>query len=97
MDPEIDFAALMGAFDTVLLGGKTYEATRGYSGGGMPGMQAYVFSTTLRQDDCPGVAVSDNRATGSGRGATVWRGTPHSLSVSYRPSPNASAPWWPRG
>jgi len=62
MDPDIDFRALMGAFDTVLLGRKTYEATRHHGGGGMPGMQAYVFSRTLRQADCPGVTVSDNPA-----------------------------------
>ncbi len=58
MDPDIDFGALMGAFDTVLLGRKTYEATRQQGGGGMPGMQAYVFSHTLRQEDCPEVTVS---------------------------------------
>jgi dihydrofolate reductase len=63
MDPDIDFGALMGAFDTVLLGRKTYEATRQQGGGGgMPGMQAYVFSHTLRDEDCPGVTVSDNPA-----------------------------------
>ncbi len=63
MDPDIDFGALMGAFDTVLLGRKTYEATRQQGGGGgMPGMQAYVFSRTLRQTDCTGVTVSDNPA-----------------------------------
>lgn len=61
MDPDIDFGALMGAFDTLLLGRKTYEVTRqqGGGGGGMPGMQSYVFSRTLRQADCPGVTVSD--------------------------------------
>jgi dihydrofolate reductase len=62
MDPEIDFRALMGAFDTILLGRKTYEATRQYGGGGMPGMKAYVFSRTLRQADCKGVIVSDSPA-----------------------------------
>jgi dihydrofolate reductase len=62
MDPDIDFGALMGSFDTVLLGRKTFEATRHYGGGGMPGMQAYVFSRTLRQEDCPGVIVSDDPA-----------------------------------
>ena len=63
MDPDIDFSALMGAFDTVLLGRKTYEATRQQGGGGaMPGVQAYVFSRTLRQADCPGVIVSDKPA-----------------------------------
>ena len=60
MDPDIDFGALMGSFDTMLLGRKTYEATREHGGGGMPGINAIVFSQTLRQDDCPGVTVSDN-------------------------------------
>src|SRR5687768_3034141 len=61
MDPDIDFGALMAGFDTVLLGRKTYEMTRQYGGGGgMPGMQAYVFSKTLDQGDCPGVTVSAN-------------------------------------
>ena len=63
MDPDIDFGALMGAFDTVLMGRKTYEATRQQDGGvGMPSMQAYVFSRTLRQTDCPGVTVSNKPA-----------------------------------
>lgn len=60
MDPDIDFGALMGAFDTILLGRKTYEATRQHGGTGMPRMQAFVFSRTLRQEDCKGVTVSDN-------------------------------------
>jgi len=62
MDPDIDFGALMGSFDTVLLGRKTFEATRAQGGGGMPGMDVYVFSRTLRQADCPGVIVSDQLA-----------------------------------
>lgn len=60
MDPDIDFGALMGAFDTVLLGRKTYEAMRRRGEPGMPGMQTYVFSRTLRQEDCPRVTVSGN-------------------------------------
>ncbi|MGH7556225.1 MAG: dihydrofolate reductase family protein [Gemmatimonadota bacterium] len=60
IDPDIDFGALMESFDTVLLGRKTYEATRQQGGGGaMPGVRTYVFSRTLRQADCPGVTVSD--------------------------------------
>jgi dihydrofolate reductase len=60
VDPDIDFGSLFKQFDTVLLGRKTYEATRRQTGGGaMPSMQAYVFSRTLRQADCPGVTVSD--------------------------------------
>jgi dihydrofolate reductase len=61
MDPDIDFGALMKAFDAMLLGRKTYEATRSQRGeAGMPGMEVYVLSRTLRQSDCPGVAVSDD-------------------------------------
>ena len=60
MDPDIDFGEFMGAFDTILLGRKTYEATRQHGGGGRPGVRAYVFSRTLRQEDCPGVTVSRN-------------------------------------
>ncbi|MDZ4867754.1 MAG: dihydrofolate reductase family protein [Alphaproteobacteria bacterium] len=60
MDPEIDFRALMSSFDTILMGRKTYEASRGHGGGGMPGINAYVFSRTLRQKDCPSVTVTAN-------------------------------------
>jgi dihydrofolate reductase len=61
MDPEIDFGALFKEFDVVLMGRKTYDASRqSGGGGGMPGMQAYVFSQTLRQGDCPGVTVSND-------------------------------------
>lgn len=78
MDPDIDFRALFKEFDTVLLGRKSYEAARQQGGGGsMPGMQAYVFSTTLRQADCPGVTVSDSpedtlAALKVERGKDIW-------------------------
>lgn len=63
MDPDFDFDALYKQFDTIILGRKTYEATRPRGGGGgdgMPGIQEYVFSRTLSQADCPGVTLSDN-------------------------------------
>jgi dihydrofolate reductase len=61
MDPDLDFNAIFSSFDTIILGRKTYEATRQPgSGGGMPGMQTYVFSRTLRPEDCPGVILSDD-------------------------------------
>ena len=59
MDPDIDFGALFKDFDTVLMGRKSYEAARQQGSGGMLGMQAFVFSRTLRQRDCPDVTVSD--------------------------------------
>lgn len=58
-DPDVDFAAMMKSFDTFLMGRKTYEAARAMGrGGGMPGMNVYVFSRTLRREDCEGVTVS---------------------------------------
>lgn len=76
MDPDIDFASLIEAFDTVLLGRKTYETTR-QGGVTMSGVQTYVFSHTLRQEDCPGVIVSDNAAhtlnkIKTMRGKDIW-------------------------
>jgi dihydrofolate reductase len=60
MDPDIDFDAIFGRFDVVLMGRKTYELTRTAQGGSMPGTESYVFSRTLRQADCPGVTVADD-------------------------------------
>lgn len=62
MDPEIDFGAMMNRFDTVFLGRKSYEAAKQHGGGALPGMEAYVVSRTLRPEDCPGVAVTQDFA-----------------------------------
>lgn len=51
-DPEIDFAAIFAQFDTLLMGRRTYEGMP-KGGGGTPGMKVFVFSRTLRQEDCP--------------------------------------------
>jgi dihydrofolate reductase len=78
MDPDIDFSALFKDFDTVLMGRKSYEAARKQGGGGGKlGMQAYVFSKTLRQADCPDATVSDNpketvTALKQKKGKDIW-------------------------
>lgn len=61
MDPDIDFAALMGRFDTFLIGRKTFEAMRrmGDVAPATPGIRHIVFSRTLRTGDCPHT-LSDN-------------------------------------
>ena len=46
MDPEIDFTALWSAYDTVVMGRKTFEAS-GEMATGMKGVHAFVYSTTL--------------------------------------------------
>ena len=61
MDPDIDFAEMMGQFDTFLIGRKTFEAMRrmGSDVGSMPG-QNIVFSRTLRPSEYPHVTISAN-------------------------------------
>jgi dihydrofolate reductase len=57
MDPEIDFQGMFEQFDTFLLGRRTFEMMPPESRAGTPGMKTFVFSRTLRQQDCPGVTV----------------------------------------
>lgn len=67
-DPEIDFATLFAGYDTVLAGRRSYEAAREMGTGlGMPGMEAHVVSSSLRQEDCPDVTVTSD-AEGTVRG-----------------------------
>ena len=57
-DPDIDFKAMWDQFDTLLLGAHTYRTmTGGKKSKKGVGMRAYVFSRTLKQEDCPGVTV----------------------------------------
>jgi dihydrofolate reductase len=64
MDPDIDFAALMGRFDTFLIGRKTFEKMRGMAEAAppTPGIRQFVFSRTLRPGDCPNAILSDDAA-----------------------------------
>jgi dihydrofolate reductase len=57
LDPEIDFAKMFKEFDTVLLGRRTFEAMAKSGTTAMPGLQTYVFSRTLRQQDYPDVTI----------------------------------------
>jgi dihydrofolate reductase len=67
MDPDIDFAALMGRFDTFLIGRKTFEVMRRMGNGAAPatpGIRNIVFSRTLRPDECPKSMTLSNDAEG---------------------------------
>ena|SRR5487761_2136238 len=58
MDREMDFGAMFSQFDAVLMGCKTFEAVRKHGrSGAMPGMEAYVFSRTLREKNYPGMTI----------------------------------------
>jgi dihydrofolate reductase len=60
MDPEIDFAAQMRRYDTFLIGRKTFEVMRKMAASAppTPGIRNFVFSRTLRPDDCPNATLS---------------------------------------
>lgn len=78
MDPEIDFQAIYNQFDTMVMGRRTYEAMKGAGGGGStPGMQVFVFSRTLRQEEHPKVTIATSPESviaelRSKRGKDVW-------------------------
>lgn len=62
MDPEMDFAAMMGRYDTFLIGRKTFDAMRqmGNDPQETPGLQNIVFSRSLRPADFPNVRIEDD-------------------------------------
>jgi dihydrofolate reductase len=55
--------ALFARFDTVVMGRKSYEAARAMGEAGSTGLPTIVCSSTLRQEDCPGVTVAEDAAT----------------------------------
>src|SRR5262245_29045181 len=58
MDPEIDFNAIFGQFDTLLIGRKTFEAMGKYGGGGsMPGVKSIIVSRTMKPADHPKLTI----------------------------------------
>ncbi len=57
MDPEIDFGAIFGRFDTLLMGRRTFEVAQSQGSGTMPGVTAVVVSRTLQQNDHPGLPI----------------------------------------
>jgi dihydrofolate reductase len=56
-NPEMDFGALFGQFDTLLIGRKTYESMVKAGQRSVPGMKIFVFSGTRPTGDFPGVQV----------------------------------------
>jgi dihydrofolate reductase len=65
MDPdpngEADWKAYYSQFDTMVMGRRSFEAVKGAGGGGRePGMQVFVCSRTLRQEDHPDVTIVDD-------------------------------------
>lgn len=57
-DPSVDFAAIFGRVDTILIGRRSYEVAQTTGGPGWsPGTRVYVFSRTLRPSEHPGVQI----------------------------------------
>ena len=79
MDPDYDWTAHYGQFDTAVMGRGTYDTMRerGMSPKSM-GMKGYVVSTTLKPENHPGVTIiCDNVASAiqslkSGPGKDIW-------------------------
>lgn len=62
-DSTVDFGALFAKVDTVLLGRHSYLLTRQVGENAWPtGSRVFVFSTTLRPEDCPDVTVVNANA-----------------------------------
>ena len=57
MNPELDFAAMFGRFDTLLVGRRTFDTMVAAGRATMPGMKTIVFSRTLQQEDHPEVTI----------------------------------------
>lgn len=57
MDPDIDFEAIWGEFDTVLIGRRTFEGMGKAGQGTTPGIESIVFSRTLDPDAYPNVRI----------------------------------------
>ena len=79
IDPEIDFKAIVGQFDTVLLGRLSFEAMSAQGDAGpLFGLDTYVFSNTLEPSDYPGVTVVGDKALDTvrqlrqGGGKDIW-------------------------
>lgn len=56
-DPEMDFAAIMSEFDTLLVGRRTFELMERAGRATTPGMKTIVFSSTLQQAAYPQVTI----------------------------------------
>lgn len=57
-EPDLDWPAFMARFDTVIMGRRSYEVASAQKGGAdFPGLDAVVFSSTLRTEDHPEVTI----------------------------------------
>ena len=78
MDPDVDFAAMFDQFDTFIMGRRTFEPMVRVNRQETPGVKTFVFSTTLRQEDYPGVTIIAEgveetvAALRQGTGKDIW-------------------------
>jgi dihydrofolate reductase len=78
MDPDVDFAGMFEACDTLLMGRRTWDVAKGGGPGAFGGMSIVVVSRTLTQADHPKITIiSDDlgarvRAVLDRPGKDVW-------------------------
>jgi dihydrofolate reductase len=56
-DPDINFTELFAAFDTAVMGRKTFAVTAAQTAPVMPGLDVIVYSKTLQRENYPDVSV----------------------------------------
>jgi dihydrofolate reductase len=71
-DPDFDFTALFGQFDTILVGRRTFDGMVAAKRTSIPGMKTIAFSRTLRQEHNPEVTlVKDGHRDGGAGNCSV--------------------------
>ncbi len=60
MDPAIDFASFFQSIDTILMGRRTFDVTRGPAPAGIQQMRTYACSHARRIAETEGIMVTDD-------------------------------------
>ena len=79
IDPAFDFTSMINRFDTIIVGRKTFEATKSMSDGvSFPGITTYLVSKTLQKEENPRFNIigkdlfTDIKQIKEGSGKDIW-------------------------
>src|SRR5436190_6816913 len=59
-DPAVDFATMLGEYDTAVLGRKTWDVARAMGQDGVAGLDAIVFSKSLAAESRKGLRITND-------------------------------------